>query len=92
MAAIFNYRHPVTSDSIGNSAIELLDHENVVLAFGTALLSYLEAEIYVFLVYAAILGAILNLSLLGNSPFDSGMPALFPPCLETSVWPLTSAR
>ena len=81
-----HYRHPVTSGSVGSSAIELLDPENVGVAVETALLSCLEAEIFVLLVYAAILGAILNLSLFGNSPIASSMSALFPPGLETSVW------
>ena len=84
-AAILNYRLPVTSVSIRHSTIELLDHENVRVAVGTALLSCLEAEICVYRVYAAILGAILNFSLVGNSPIASGMSALFPLCFETSV-------
>ena len=46
-AAIFKNRLPVTSGSIHDSAIELLDPENVVVAVGTELLSSLEAEIYV---------------------------------------------
>jgi len=45
VAAILNYRHPVTSGGIGNIAIELLDHENVGVAVGISLLSCLEAEI-----------------------------------------------
>ena len=45
MAAIFKSRLPVTSDSIRNSATELLDPENGGLAVGTALISGIEAEI-----------------------------------------------
>ena len=41
---IFDLRLPVTSSSIRDCAIELLDHENVG-AVGTELLSSLEAEI-----------------------------------------------
>ena len=92
VAAIFDYRHPVTSGNNGSSAIEFRDPENIDLAVGISFLSYLEAEIYVFLLYSAILSAILNFPLLGNSQIASGMPALFTLCLETSVWPLTSAR
>ena len=47
-AAILKSRLPVTSDSIRNSAAELLDPENWGggwLAVGTALLTCLEAEI-----------------------------------------------
>ena len=51
MAAILRFRLPVTSGSILNSAIELLDLENGGLAVGTAFLSCLEAEIYVLSVY-----------------------------------------
>ena len=41
----FNFRLPVTSGSIRDSAIELLDPENVGVAVGTAMLSSLDAEI-----------------------------------------------
>ena len=44
-AAIFKNRLPVTSVTIRNSAIGLLDPENGGLAVGTALLSCLEAEL-----------------------------------------------
>ena len=44
-AAIFKNRLPVTSDSIRNGAIELLEPENGGLAIETELLSCLEAEI-----------------------------------------------
>ena len=50
-AAIFKNRLPVTSDSIRNGAIELLDPKNGGFAVGTALLSCLETEIYVLPVY-----------------------------------------
>ena len=43
-------RFPVTSGTIHNSAIGLLDPESGELAVGSALISCLEAEIYVFLV------------------------------------------
>ena len=42
---MFKIRLPVTSGSIRNSAVELLDPENGGLAVGTALISSLEAEI-----------------------------------------------
>ena len=45
-AAIFKCRLPVTSGSIRDSAVELVDPENRGLAIGTALISGLEAEIY----------------------------------------------
>ena len=44
-AAIFKNRLPVTSDSIRNGAIELLDPENGGLAVERELLSCLEAEL-----------------------------------------------
>ena len=44
-AAIYKNRFPVTSSSISNRAIELLDLENGGLAVGTESLSGLEAEI-----------------------------------------------
>ena len=44
-AAIFKNRFPVTSISIRNGAIEILDPENEGLAVETELLSCLEAEI-----------------------------------------------
>ena len=43
--AIFEFRLPVTSGIIRNSAGELVDPENGGLAVGTALISSLEAEI-----------------------------------------------
>jgi len=46
-AAILKYRLPATSGCIRNSATDFLDSENESLAVGTALLSCLEAEIYV---------------------------------------------
>ena len=45
VAAIFKNRFPVTSDSIQNGGIELLDPENGGLDVETELLSCLEAEI-----------------------------------------------
>jgi hypothetical protein len=45
--AILKYRLPFTSGCIRNSATDFLDLENEGLAAGTALLSCLEAEIYV---------------------------------------------
>ena len=45
VAAILKYGLPVTLSSIRNSAVELLDPENVGIAIGTALLSRLESEI-----------------------------------------------
>ena len=47
-AAILYFRLPVTPSGISNSAIEFLDPEIGGLAVGTALLSCLEAEIYLF--------------------------------------------
>ena len=44
-AAILDFRLPVTSGSIRNTVIELLDPETVGIAVGAALLSSLEAEI-----------------------------------------------
>ena len=44
-AAILDFRLPVTSDSIRHSVIELLYLENVGVAFGTALLSSIAADI-----------------------------------------------
>ena len=44
-AAILNYRHPLTSGSIRNSTIDVLDPENMVIAVGISLLCILEAEI-----------------------------------------------
>ena len=56
MAAILEFRLLVTSGSIPNSAIELLDPENGGLAVGTAFLSCLEAlDICTFGLLAAIL-------------------------------------
>ena len=46
-AAIFKFRLPVTSGSIRCSAVVLLDPENGGLAVETALISCLDAEIYV---------------------------------------------
>ena len=45
MAAILDFLLPVTSDSIRHSVIELLYLENVEVAFGTALLSSIAADI-----------------------------------------------
>ena len=45
VAAIFKSRLPVTSVSICNSSTELLDPEIGGLAFGTDLISGIEAEI-----------------------------------------------
>ena len=45
-AAIFNFRLPVTSASVRSSSAEFLDPENGGLVVETALLSCLEAEIY----------------------------------------------
>ena len=42
---VVKFRLHVTSGGSSNSTTELLDHENVGEAFGTALLSCLEAEI-----------------------------------------------
>ena len=47
-AAIFEFRLPVTTCSIRNSAAELMNPENWGLAVGTELLSGLEAEIQVY--------------------------------------------
>jgi len=47
-AAIFKNRFPVSSGSISNSAVELLDHENMGVPFVISFLSHLEAEIRVF--------------------------------------------
>ena len=44
-AVIFKNRLPVISDTIRNSAVELLDPENGRMAVGTALISCLESEI-----------------------------------------------
>ena len=46
-AAILGFRLPLTSDSVGSSSIEMLDPENVELAFEIAFLSSLQAEIKV---------------------------------------------
>ena len=54
--AIFKNRLPVTSGSIRNGALELLDPENGGLAVETALLSCPEAEIWVFLYNGRHLG------------------------------------
>ena len=50
-AAILNFRLPVTSGSIPDSASELLDHENVGLAVEISFLCAIEAEQH--LLYAA---------------------------------------
>ena len=50
-AAILDFPLPVTSGSIHNTVIELLDPENVGIAVGAALLSSLEAEIKILPVY-----------------------------------------
>ena len=47
MAAILDLPHPVWSDRIRNSPIELLDLENVGVAVEIALLSSLQAELKV---------------------------------------------
>ena len=47
MAAIFDFRHTQTSDSIPFSLSVLPDPENIGNAVGIALLSCLKAEIYV---------------------------------------------
>ena len=45
-AAILDFRLPVTSDGVCNSAIVFLDPENMGVAVGIILLSCLQAEIY----------------------------------------------
>ena len=45
LAAILDFRLPVTSDSIRNSAIEFLDPENRGVAVGIFILSIIEPEI-----------------------------------------------
>ena len=74
---MFDFRLPVTSGSIRDSAIELLDPENVGVAVRTALLSSLEAEIYVLPVLAA---AILHFRLpfTSDSILDSPIEMLDP--------------
>ena len=46
MAAIFDFPVALTSDSIHNSLTVLLDPENVGVAAGILLLSYIHAEIW----------------------------------------------
>jgi len=45
MAAILDFRLPLTSDNISLSAIELVILENMVGALGISIISYLQAEI-----------------------------------------------
>src|SRR5208282_3765583 len=78
-AAIFKNRLPVTSDSIRNGAIELLDPENVGLAVETKLLSCLEAEIYVLPVYwppSWISDFRLHRTVFGIAPLNSWTPKM----------------
>jgi len=63
-AAILDFPLPVTSGSIHNTVIELLDPENVGIAVGAALLSSLEAEIKNT---SGLWAAILNFRLLDTS-------------------------
>ena len=48
MAAILDFRLPVTSGSIFDSAIELLDPENVEVAVEISFLRAIEAELHLF--------------------------------------------
>ena len=47
MAAIFEFQHTQTSDSIPTSLSVMPDPENIGIAVGISLLSWLKAEIYV---------------------------------------------
>ena len=51
MAAISDFKHTLTSDSIPTCLSVLLDPENMVIAIGISLLSWIQAEKYVFEVY-----------------------------------------
>ena len=55
MVAIFDFLHFQTSDSILTSLTVLLDPENMGIAVGISLLSWVEAEIRVTEFIAAIL-------------------------------------
>ena len=46
MAAIFDFPVALTSENIHNNPTVLLDPENMGVAAGISLLSYIEAEIY----------------------------------------------
>ena len=62
MAAIFDLPRTPMSDSVHTSTTELLDLENVAVAFGISLISCIEAEfIALFYFYFQFLAAIFDL-------------------------------
>ena len=55
--------NPVDGEYVHASLIMLLDHENVGVAVGISLLSYIQAEIYVIAYVLPVMAAIFDLPL-----------------------------
>ena len=56
MAAIFDFRHTQTSESLATSLSVLPDPENMGIALGIALLSCIRAEINIFNYVLLVIG------------------------------------
>ena len=82
MAAIFDFRHAQTSDSITTSLSVLPDPENMGIAVEMSLLSWLKAEIYVIFylrpVFTPHIGYLVSATLVLTPPSCS--PAIFRDC------------
>ena len=79
LAAIFDFRHIQTSDSILTSFSVLPDPENMGLAVGISLLSCLRAEIYVLSFLLPVIGRHLR--------FPTYLfPLVFACCLISKTW------
>ena len=78
MAAIFDFRHTRTSDSVLTSISGLPDPENMDIAVEFLLLSYIETEIYIIFCALPVLAVIFDFRLTQTSdslPISfSGLP------------------
>ena len=63
MAAIFDFQHTQTSDSVHTSLSVLPDPENMGIAVEIPLLSCIEAEIYVYSFLLLVMAAIFDFRL-----------------------------
>ena len=70
IAAIYDFQHTQTSDSILSSLFVLSDPENVGVAVGISLLSCLRAEIYVIPIYFRSMATILNFAANSRQPLS----------------------